>query len=253
MTHKNSQESETEQNSVNYSKLAGIAVLGLVFLVVAIFFIVKFTQKDSPKNSASSEGNKNQQTSNKTGEKTGTKQAIAAPPPKFTLAGDVTWNAKAGTYYPYAFSYPSNLPLVVFINDQTDSVAIVWGNIPAQQNVLFNVEIIANRDAKYVNQPKVEYVKNWYKFFSGLKGVSKMETFANVKGLKGYKVWYLNTANTAPNVDVFFEIPKRNDIMLHFANGIIDEPIFDKIIDSARWEEKISPTIAVSPTPTKSK
>lgn len=169
------------------------------------------------------------------------KADITQPPTaplRFTASSDVNWKTFSGKIYPYSFSYPETLPLVVFPDDPTDSVAIAWGNIPPQVNILLNMEFIDQRDPKFVSQPKIEYVKNWYKFFSGLKGVAKVESFTNAQGLKGYKASYLNWADQAPNLDVFFEIPGNKTTMIHLANGILDPNIFDRLIHSLKWSPK---------------
>lgn len=164
---------------------------------------------------------------------------ITSPTPTtpaiFTAASDVAWKTRSGKIYPYSFSYPSTLNLVIFPDDLTDSVAIEWKNIPPQLNILANIELIEDRDKTYVKKPKIEYAKNWYKFFPGLTGVGKVQKFTNVNGLKGYKVWFVNKTGSSPNLDVFFEIPGKPNLMIHMANGIIDSPIFDRMIDSLKW------------------
>lgn len=158
-------------------------------------------------------------------------------PLRFTVASNVSWIKQTGKIYPYTFSYPTTLPLVAFSNDGSDSIAIAWGNIPAQYNILLNMEFIKSRDPKYLDQPKIEYVKNWYKFFSGLKGVKKVEPFTNTNGMKGYKATYINLSNQTPNTDVFLEAPNDPNLMIHLANGVIDPPIFDRMIDSLSWNK----------------
>lgn len=166
------------------------------------------------------------------------KSAQGAPSPtpvKFTAASDVTWKTQAGKLYPFTFSYPETLPLVVFIQDPMDSVAFSWNNIPPQQNILMNMEFIENRDPALVNQRKLDYVTNWWKFFSGLKGVAEVQPFTNASGLRGYKAYYINYADQTPNVDVFFEIPNKRNMMLHLANGQLDADLFDRIVDTVKW------------------
>ncbi|KKR32889.1 MAG: hypothetical protein UT63_C0029G0014 [Candidatus Gottesmanbacteria bacterium GW2011_GWC2_39_8] len=176
------------------------------------------------------------------------KQQPPTAPTRFTVAPSVTWSDFGGKIYPYIFKYPSTLPMVVFPGDTTDSVAIAWGNIPPQNNILVNVEIISSRDPKYVEMSKLEYVRNWYKFFSGLKGVAKVTPFTNTQGMKGYTASYINWANESPNTDVFFEVPGRKDVMLHFANGILDPEVFNRIIDSVKYEAN---QFYATPTPDK--
>ncbi|OGG17645.1 hypothetical protein A3D78_05320 [Candidatus Gottesmanbacteria bacterium RIFCSPHIGHO2_02_FULL_39_14] len=160
-------------------------------------------------------------------------------PLSFTTDATTSYKEFFGAKYPYVFSYPETLPLVVFPNDPLDSVAISWGNLLPQQNILLNMEFMADRDNSDVYKTKKEFVENWWQYFSGLKGVASVQPFTNLNGLKGYKAQYINLENAAPNVDVFFEVPGRSDIMIHLANGILDQTIFDRIIDSVKW---IAPT-----------
>lgn len=164
--------------------------------------------------------------------------------PRFTASPGAVWKQFTGTVYPYTFSYPEPLELVVFPNDPSDSVAIIWANIPAQQNILINIELIEKRDPALVTQPKIEYVRNWYKFFPGLKNVASVEAFTTTHGMKGYTAKYINLAGDTPNTDVFFEIPGRNDIMIHAANGVLEDTLFTRILDTVRWSLPVS-----SPTP----
>ena len=162
---------------------------------------------------------------------------------RFKAESSVKYKKFIGTLNPYEFSYPETLTLVIFpTNPPTDSVAIVWNDIPPQQNILLNIEVIKDRNPDMVGKPKSDFVQNWWRHFSGLKGVASMTTFTNSNNLKGYKAQYINSLGQYPNVDVFLEVPGRDDIMVHLANGILDWAIFDAIVDSVSWN---------SPSPTK--
>ena len=50
---------------------------------------------------------------------------------------------------------------------------------------------------------KRSYVENWWKQFSGLKGVESILQFKNSKGLSGYRVKYAGGSS----IDIFFESP----------------------------------------------
>ena len=165
----------------------------------------------------------------------GQTQSPSTNPVRFTAPNTDNWKTHRGKIYPYSFSYPSSLPLVIFPDDTTDSVAISWNNIPPQINILLNMELIEKRDPKFMKQTKLEYVKNWYRFFSGLKGLAKVDQFTNINGLKGYKAIYINTLNQTPNVDIFFEVPTSSDKLIHLANGILDPSIFERLVDSLKW------------------
>lgn len=178
-------------------------------------------------------------------------------PLRFTADPSVSWTTFIGKEYPYSFSFPSTLPLVFFPGDANDPVGIVWGNIPAQQNLLLNMENLGEKDGNYENQPKRKYVEEWYTQFSGLNGVDSITEFTNVNGLKGYKAQYNTPGGVSPTVNIFFEVPGRNDLIIHMANGSLDPGIFDKIVDSVDWGSEISPTqsqnpssVTTSPAPT---
>jgi len=140
--------------------------------------------------------------------------------------------------YPYTFTYPSTLTLVVFPNDITDSVGISWNNNSPQANILFRVSDINKVEpamVKYIGKSK-EYAQNWWTQYSGgLKGVKSLVEFTNSKGMKGYRVRFLNHSDQAPNEDIFFEVPNRPDLMIRFGNGILDQAVFDRIIDTFSW------------------
>lgn len=224
---------ENGEEQLDIVKLSIITFAGILILSIAIFAAYKYSQRQSG-NIVLPGGVTYLGPS-----PTPTFSVPPTPTPHlFTSASDTEWKTYKGKIYPYTISYPSALTIVVFPDDPIDSVAIVWDNIPPQQNILLNMEFIDKRDSKLAIQPKVEYVRNWYKFFPGLKGVAKVGPFTNTQGLKGYKATYINLAGATPNLDVFFEIPGNNNHMIHLANGILDPTIFSRIIDSLKWNTK---------------
>jgi len=152
----------------------------------------------------------------------------------FSASKDTPWISYSGNIYPYSFSYPETLKLTSFTNDPSDSVAIDWGGISPEQNILLNLEFIKNHDPEKVGKP-LEYAQGWWQYFSGLKGVRSVTNFANSQGLKGYKAIYINQAGESPNVNIFFEVPDDPSILLHLANGVLDQEIFERIIDSLKF------------------
>jgi len=232
-----------EPDKMDFTKLAIATVAGVLILSGAVYAAYRYSQKQAgniilPGGVTYLGPSPNQPQE---------AQQPPTAPLRFSAPSTVTWATQYGKIYPYSFSYPSTLPLVIFPGDQSDSFAIVWGNIPAQQNLLVNIEFIDKRDPNLLGKPKQEYVTNWYKFFSGLKGVAKVEPFTNVSGLKGYKASFTNWTNTSPNTDIFFEIPNKPEIMLHLANGILEPAIFDRMVDSVKW---ITPTPKAKATAT---
>lgn len=225
-----------ENSQPDFTKLAIISVLGVVILGGTVYAAYLYSQRQMGNivlpGGITYLGPGPQATAT----------PIPAPPAptRFTIPADETWKVHSGRTFPYSFSYPSTLPLVLFIGDTTDTIAIAWGDIPPQRNILLNIEYVDADDPKYLKLPKSEYVKDWYKKYSGLKGVAKIEPFTNTNGLRGYKAWYLNYADTTPNIDVFFEVPKEPRLVIHLANGILDSTIFDRILDSLKWTRTAS-------------
>lgn len=158
---------------------------------------------------------------------------------KFQAADDVKWEDQKGKTFPFTFSHPTTLTLTTFINDVTDSVGISWGNLSPQQNILFRISDINKIEpsmVKYIGKPK-EYAQNWWtQYTGGLKGVKTLVEFTNSKGMKGYRVRFINQADQTPNEDVFFEVPGRTDLMVRFGNGVLEQTVFDRIIDTFNWK-----------------
>jgi len=169
-------------------------------------------------------------------------------PVRFTAPADTPWISYTGLIYPYTFSYPGNLSLEIF-SDPPDSVGISWGNLDPKLNILLDVQSIKKNSPQYAGQT-LEYVRNWWKFYSGLKGISTVDRFVNANGLVGYKAIYINKNDQTPNVDVFFEIPKNPDLLVHLANGILDPEIFDRIVDSVKYSPAaVATATPIPPTP----
>jgi hypothetical protein len=161
-------------------------------------------------------------------------------PTKFTVNADTLWKDQHGKVFAYTISVPTTLSLVTFPNDITDSIAISWGNSLPQNNILLRVSDLNKTEpdmAKYINQPKIEYARNWWRQWGGYKGLNSLEAFTNSKGMKGYKVKYLNSAGESPNDYVFFEVPNHPDLMVYFGNGYLDKPVFDRVVDSFNWKK----------------
>ena len=75
-------------------------------------------------------------------------------------------------------------------------------------------------------------------FKARVEGVDKIDAFQNVNNLKGYRAIFINDVDQTPNVDIFFEVPGNNDLVIHLANGNLDPSIFDRIVDSVKWTPK---------------
>ncbi len=225
-----------EQGQSNFGRIVLVTLAGILILGGITFAAYKFSQKK-----ASNMTLPGGVTYLGPTPQTGNQQPTA--PQLFTVDSNTAWLTRYGETYPVSFSYPVTLPLVVYSGDNTDTVSIGWGNIPPQQNVLINMGFVSELDVKYINLPKEEYVKNWWKSFGGLKGLKSMTPFTNAQGLKGYRARYVDWSDSAPIENVFFEVPADSKIMIHLANGVLEESVFDRIVHSVAWG-------APTPTPT---
>lgn len=164
------------------------------------------------------------------------------PPPEstvFTVPDNTPWRTLHGILYPYTFDAPTTLELTTFPHDPYDMYAIVWRDITPSSNVLIGLDhLTGTKRAGYIDQPKIIYVRDWWKQFGGLTGVTSVESFENAHHLKGYRAKYTNAQGKPPNTDVFFEIPAHPEYVIHLASGILDKPVFDAIVDSVNWAAK---------------
>jgi len=157
----------------------------------------------------------------------------------FTVDEKIPWKIWKGKHFPYQFSYPKTLPLTGFPNDPSDSAGISWNGKKPSENILINIIELSKNKAfePYIKKPKKEFVENWWKQFSGLSGVSAITEFTNKKGLKGYKTRFINAQGQTPNLDIFFEVPNKPELIVRIANGILDETVFDTIVESVEWKK----------------
>lgn len=148
---------------------------------------------------------------------------------KIPVAEDSAWATQTGKKYSYSFLYPSSLSLGVFPGDPFDAVTIFWGDTNPQENLLLRVETL--KDPK---KPKKDYVLDWWKDYTW-KGVADISEFTNSKGLKGYRAKYLDSSGTSPFDHVFFEVPGRPDLVLWLSGKLLEQGVFERIVDSVTW------------------
>jgi len=148
---------------------------------------------------------------------------------KISVPTDSALATQTGKKYPYSFLYPSSLSLGVFPNDPFDAVTIFWGDTNPQENLLLRVETL--KDTK---KSKKDYVLDWWKDYTW-KGVSDITEFTNSKGLKGYRAKYLDSSGSSPFDHVFFEAPGRPELVIWLSGKMLEQGVFDKIVDSVTW------------------
>jgi len=111
--------------------------------------------------------------------------------------------------------------------------------LPPEQSLLLTVETISLRDKEMIGKQE-EFVKSYWKFFSGLKGLSKIESITNEKGMKGYKAKYVVKGNNAVTSDYyFFVIEGEDDILLHVGDIFPTEgkAVLNRIVNSLEYKK----------------
>jgi len=155
------------------------------------------------------------------------------------LAESSDWVTYKGKIYPYSFQHPKVLTPLSFPNDKNDAVTFKVNELPPEQSLLLTVETISNRDKSLVGKPE-EFAKNYWKFFSGLKGLSKIEPTTNEKGLTGYKANYIVKGSNAVTSDNYFFVIKGNDDnLLHIGDIFPTEgkAVLNRLINSLEYKK----------------
>ena len=156
------------------------------------------------------------------------------------LANSSNWVTFKGRLFGYSFQYPKEMVALAFPpNDPSDAVTFKVGDTPPELNLMLLVETISSRDSSLVGKPE-EYVKNYWRFFSGLKGVNKVTVYQNAKGLKGYKASYLTKANTVTPERIFFILDGDPDHMIYVSNIFPKEgeAVFNRMLNSLEYKKK---------------
>lgn len=155
------------------------------------------------------------------------------------LAESADWVDYKGKLYPFTFQHPKALTPLAFPNDKSDAVTFKVNELPPEQSILFTVEKISSRDGNLIGKPK-EFAESYWKFFSGLKGLNKVESITNEKGMKGYKATYIVKGNnTITGDNYFFVVEGDNDILLHFGDIFPAEgkTVLNRIINSLEYKK----------------
>lgn len=158
---------------------------------------------------------------------------------KFTADPKTPRTTWTGKKFPYQFSYPTSLPLATFPSDPSDSVGVTWNGLKPEEHILINIVDLSKNKAltPFIKDPKDLMVNAWWRQFSGLTGLTPIVEFTNSKGLKGYKTRFINAKGETPNLDIFFEVPAHPELVIRVANGVLDDRVFDEIVDSVSWQK----------------
>lgn len=155
------------------------------------------------------------------------------------LTESSNWSTYKGKLFPYSFQYPKEFKPLNFPNDKTDAVTFKVNALPPEQSLLLTVETISDRDKTLTGKPE-EFAKNYWKFFSGLKGLSKIEPISNEKGMKGFKANYIvKGSNTITSDNYFFVVEGSDDILLHIGDIFPAEGrgVFNRLVNSLEYQK----------------
>jgi hypothetical protein len=155
------------------------------------------------------------------------------------LGESADWVTYTGKLFPYSFQYPKALTPVTYPGDKSDAVAFKVSALPPEQSLLLTVEKISGRDKNLVGKPE-EFVKNYWKYFSGLKALKNIAAITNEKGLTGYKAAYVIKGSNAVTSDYyFFVIEGDNDTLLHVGDIFPKEgkTLFSRILNSLEYKK----------------
>jgi len=157
---------------------------------------------------------------------------------KISIPPDANWAAQTGKKYPYSFLYPTSLSLGFFPGDPFDAVTIFGGDTNPQENLLIRIENLKEMKGKegYLKKSKKDYVLDWWKDYTW-KGVADITELTNSKGLKGYRAEYLDASGSSPFDHIFFEVPNRPELIIWMSGKMLEQRVFDKIVDSVEWKE----------------
>lgn len=155
------------------------------------------------------------------------------------LAESSDWVTYKGKIYPYAFQHPKALTPLTFPNDKSDAVTFKVNELPPEQSLLLIVETISSRDKNLVGKPE-EFVRNYWKFFSGLKALKNITKVTNEKGLTGYKATYVVKGSNVITSDYYFFIVEgNNDVLLHIGDIFPTEgkAVLNRLINSLEYQK----------------
>jgi len=155
------------------------------------------------------------------------------------LLSSSDWKTYKGKTFAYSFQYPKELLPLVFANDPTDAVTFKMGTIIPEHNLMLVVETIENRDKTLVGKQE-EFVRTYWKYFGGLKGLSSIKQFTNEQGLTGYKAVYATKTGSFTTERIFFVIPNDPSHMIYLANIFVPggEVFFDRVVNSFQYGVK---------------
>lgn len=150
-----------------------------------------------------------------------------APGAKLETIGNVEYN--------FAITLPSDLKLAPFPN----GMGIAYKEIAPNINLLYSIDLAASRSGELSKLTGEDYVRNYWRQYSGLTGIKSLETITNNNGNKAYKAVYIIGGAQEGNQEIFFELGEKTGNFVHFTRGILDQPLYDSIINSFKYPSDV--------------
>lgn len=235
---------ESKNDGVSKNSMMYMSIGVLVVFVGLIVFLYTWVSKKNKGNVVFPAG------INYTGNEEGGEQAMAPKKPVYDYATYLTasdWVTYNSPQKQYSFQHPKEMVPLVFPGDTNDFVTFDVTEVDAKLNIMALVENVSERDPKLVGKPE-EFAKSYWKFFGGLKGLSSIEPYENKAGLKGFKAIYLTKSGDTTGDNYFFEIPNKDDKVIHFSNIFPKNDdankVFMRILESVSTKIVAVPTVA---------
>lgn len=149
---------------------------------------------------------------------------------RFKTDASTKWTTYTDKGGRFTLQLPSTLKTLEYPN----GLGVVYKDIPPHLNLLFSYDPASSRSGEFKNLKGEEYVKNYWRQYSGLTNLKSFEIIKNSNDETGYKAIYQLTGNIpSPAVDIFFELPSAGEgNFLHFSTGALDDTVFNTIVGS---------------------
>lgn len=135
------------------------------------------------------------------------------------------------TKYNFTINIPDNIKLSTIGN----GYGITYKEIAPNINHLYLYDPASGRQGELATLTGEDYVRNYWRQYSGLTGVKILDKIINSNGLTAYKAVYVIGGKTEGNQEVFFETKAGSGDFIHFTRGIIDPAVYDSIINSFKF------------------
>jgi len=148
---------------------------------------------------------------------------------RIKVAENINWVEHQNADFGFTIILPEDLNVEQYSN----GLGVPYKDIPGTSHLLYSLDLAASRSGEFKNMKGKEYVENYWRQFSGIAAVNYVEEIVNEQKVKGWKANYKFTnGQDSPNTEIFFELKEDSGDFVHFASGVFDPAVFDKIVGS---------------------